>query len=347
MKLKKIKKNYLKLKIKFGISIIMKLILIISKSKYRASNLNNFFNNQKIGKYYLICFKGYLSIIGVMISRIFDINTISIDDSVDYNRKNLINFWLTGTIHKIPKKNKNSNNFVNMKSVFHNKDKIFQIYPIIKFKKNEIKYSRKLIYASSHEIRQRDISLKIWKIKKKSLLEKFNYLDKRYFWDDREFNIFNNQEKFFLYRDLKSYQRSKIVKKLHKIYKKSFCLYGENWNKLINSNFKNISVNQLKRKYSNNICLDLGSKCGSLTLYPRSIQIIENGGLLIQSRQSDSKKIFGSLEKYITFNCFEDLQKIINRLMKDNDYYSDLLEKQNNHFKNTLEKMELQLNEIF
>ena len=110
MKLKKIKKNYLKLKIKFGISIIMKLILIISKSKYRASNLNNFFNNQKIGKYYLICFKGYLSTIGVMISRIFDINTISIDDSVDYNRKNLINFWLTGTIHKIPKKNKNSNN---------------------------------------------------------------------------------------------------------------------------------------------------------------------------------------------------------------------------------------------
>ena len=47
-----------------------------------------------------------------------------------------------------------------------------------------------------------------------------------------------------------------------------------------------------KKMYEGNICLDLGCIEGSSSLYSRSIKIIESGGLIIQSVQSDSKEIW-------------------------------------------------------
>ena len=36
-------------------------------------------------------------------------------------------------------------------------------------------------------------------------------------------------------------------------------------------------LNKVKKIYKGNICLDTGSIMGSLSLYPRSIQILESG----------------------------------------------------------------------
>ena len=55
-------------------------------------------------------------------------------------------------------------------------------------------------------------------------------------------------------------------------------------------------------------------------MYPRSIEIIESGGLLLQSLQSDSKDIFGDNFKNITFNSFENLLEKIEMFDKNPDY---------------------------
>ena len=54
--------------------------------------------------------------------------------------------------------------------------------------------------------------------------------------------------------------------------------------RLNKTNFKSKKIREI---YNGNICLDLGSSSGSITLYPRSIEIIENGGLLLQLKQAD------------------------------------------------------------
>ena len=73
----------------------------------------------------------------------------------------------------------------------------------------------------------------------------------------------------------------------------------------------NSDVNFVRSLYKNNLCLDFGSKWGNNCLYPRSVEIIEPSGLLLQSQQADSKIIFGKFCKFLTFNFYDNLLKII------------------------------------
>ena len=109
-----------------------KIILLLCKSKYRKNNLNNFYRTYFFGKYLMISFSGLFYYIGLFFKSFSFFKIISIDAETFVKQKNGFNFWLTGTVHKIPNNFKHfENNFVNMKSVFHNKDRVFQIYPII------------------------------------------------------------------------------------------------------------------------------------------------------------------------------------------------------------------------
>ncbi len=234
-----------------------------------------------------------------------------------------------------------------MKNVFHKKDKIFQLYPLNISKGFLKKREKKIIYASTFEIRANNLSKNIWKKKKNFLLNKFDNLDKQIFWRNSLTKKLNDEKKFLVYRDLKSLQRSKIIENIYKNNSHNISLFGQNWNRIINKKFDNINHNELKKLYKDNICLDLGSKCGSLTLYPRSIQIIENGGLLLQLKQSDSQIIFGKYEKLFTFTSFKDLNLKLKRLLNDTNYYYRLVNKQFHIFKNSYKKIEKQLDEIF
>ncbi len=113
----------------------MKFVLLLCKSRYRKKNLNNFCKSQFLGKYFILKFSDIFFFIGLFLSKLKIFKTISIDSNPIIDEKNGFNFWLTGTKHKIPNEYKSlKNNFVNMKSVFHNEDNIFQLYPIIKKK---------------------------------------------------------------------------------------------------------------------------------------------------------------------------------------------------------------------
>ena len=99
--------------------------------------------------------------------------------------------------------------------------------------------------------------------------------------------------------------------------------------------------------YKANICLDLGSIDGSLSLYHRSIQIIESGGLIIQSFQCDGKKIWGDLHDKILFKNLPDLITLLEKLLNDKNYCSILLQEIYENFRYSNKSIEKGLDKIF
>lgn len=320
----------------------MKFIFVLSKNRYRFKSLNNFGKNQKIGKYFIINLFSYFIFLSFFFKQIKNIYFISVDQCFNINKKNSFNFWLTGTIQKIPSQYLNKNNYVNMKSVFHDKDHVFQLYPL-KIKKSYFRKNRRLIYASTYEIKKKQMSDEVWKSIDKNAKADFNLFDKKNFWEGYESDV----KRFLIYRDLKNYQRKQILEEIINNYNDKFDLYGNDWRKIFNLSNSNAEGNEIKKIYNGNICIDFGSKCGSLTLYPRSIEIIENGGLLLQLKQIDSNKIFGDYVDRFTFNNLESLYINIEKLLYDEIYYSQQIEIQYGIFKNSKKKLADQLDLIF
>ena len=83
----------------------------------------------------------------------------------------------------------------------------------------------------------------------------------------------------------------------------------------------------MKNLYNGNICLDFLAKDGDQILYPRSIEIIENGGTLFQVENVNSKKLFEKYKYDLTFNSSNEMIEKLERLIKHkrlyifNDYF--------------------------
>ena len=86
---------------------------------------------------------------------------------------------------------------------------------------------------------------------------------------------------------------------------------------------------------------------GSSSLYHRSNQIIESGGLIIQSYQNDANEIWGDLKDKILFKNLSDLTSLINKLLADKEYCSFLLKEISNNFRNSKKSLEKSLDKIF
>ena len=99
--------------------------------------------------------------------------------------------------------------------------------------------------------------------------------------------------------------------------------------------------------YKGNVCLDLGSIEGSISLYPRSIQIIESGGLIIQSIQSDSKKVWKNLHNKISFNNLSDLISLVEKLLDNKKYCFTVLQEISENFRHSDKSIEKSLDKIF
>jgi len=99
--------------------------------------------------------------------------------------------------------------------------------------------------------------------------------------------------------------------------------------------------------YNGNICVDLGSISGSLSLYPRSINIIESGGLLIQQEQNDTNIIWK--QKYIKINFFRNYKSLfssINFFLNNDIMFKKYLVAQKKNFNNSEELIQKQLKKI-
>ena len=104
---------------------------------------------------------------------------------------------------------------------------------------------------------------------------------------------------------------------------------------------------KIQNIYKGNICLDLGSMLGSISLYSRSNQIIESGGLIILSFQSDSREIWGNIHDKILFKNLSDLISLIEKLLNNKVYCSILLQEISKNFSDSKKSIEKSLDKIF
>ena len=173
----------------------------------------------------------------------------------------------------------------------------------------------------------------MWDEKKNEILKDYSLIDSKAFWDRFSHSSFNDLQTYYIKmkNKLRYYSIIEISKKLNE----KLILVGTNWKQGTN-NYKesNFNSHYVRSLYKNNVCLDFGSKWGSLSLYPRSIEIIESGGFLLQSLQKDSKEIFGSNFNNITFNSFDSMMDKIDFFIKNPDYLNDYFNKLVNIFEN-------------
>jgi hypothetical protein len=110
---------------------------------------------------------------------------------------------------------------------------------------------------------------------------------------------------------------------------------------------KEYNIKHIYSIYRGNICLDLGSLVGSISLYHRSIQIIEAGGLIIQSKQNDSKETWGNLHDKLIFNNINEVIILIEKILNDKEYSANLCNDLYNKFKKPENLIEKSLDKIF
>ena len=328
----------------------MRLIFFSFKHRYRQKELNNFLNTRIYGKYFILNlggpFKNFIAKI-LLFLRIG--KTISCDGRPLISDKSKgINFWMRGTTLNIPNDFKNlNNNFVTIDNPFVQNKKIFQMYPI-KIKKTQIQDDLKIIYMSRIDIGSNTEEKNIWDKYKVQLIEDFTLIDNSNFWKKISLNCKDEIKTFNLYKKLKFFLRFEIIENLKKIFNKKLNLIGDDWIVFpFNSLPSNYNIRKIKNMYKGNICLDLGSIEGSISLYPRSIQIIESGGLIIQSIQSDSKKVWKNIHNKILFNNLSDLISLIEKLLDNKNYSFTLLQKISENFRHSDKFIEKSLDKTF
>ncbi len=328
----------------------MKLIFFSFKHRYRQKELNNFLKSRTYGKYFILNLGGpFRYFIAKLLIFLRIGRAISCDGKPLITEKSRgINFWMRGTTQHIPKDLKKlNNNFVTIDNPLVKDKKIFQIYPI-NIKQTQIRRDCKIIYISKIIIEADAEEKRIWEKYKVQMMEDFGLIDSKIFWEKIYIKENNELEKYFLYKKFKLLLRFEIIKNIKVMFDKNLHLIGDDWNLFsINSSPSNYNVKQIKKLYEGNICLDLGSMLGSVSLYPRSNQIIESGGLIIQSYQNDANEIWGNLKDKILFKNLSDLTSLINKLLTDKGYCSFLLKEISNNFRNSKKSLEKSLDKIF
>jgi hypothetical protein len=325
-------------------------IFLIAKTKFRNASLNNFKSQKKFGQFKLYNFIGpYLYYIGKLLVNLKVGKAISFDGRPILKKKEGVNLWMGGTIFKIPSEYQNlKNNFVNSKSIFYKKkEKLFQLFPI-KIAPPILNRKIYIIYISELKITEDLHVLQFWNKNKFKLFKDFTTIDNEKFW--KQFNFFNNKIKCFsYYRKIKNLLRLEIVKRISTRYS-NFKVIGNCWEKFVVSSSKDIRDPKLvSNLYRGNICLDLGTKGGSESLNPRSINIIESAGALIQLKQNDSQIIWkkNDLQRSFTFSTFEKLFFLIDKILKKKKLIKQLVESNCNKFYNSSILIENELNKVF
>jgi len=281
------------------------------------------------------------------------------------DKKSGINFWVRGTNLDIPQNHQDKDN--NYSTIFNpilkkENNNIFQLYPI-DITKSKIYIHPKLIYMSktldkNHLKKKRELlfdgqphryekDYEMWIDLKGEILKNFSLIDNISFWN-KNFTPGSDYKYLQIYINFKTFLRHEIILNIKSRFKDKFLLVGDDWIEYFDDAIKSAYTKKdIKKLYEGNICLDLGSILGSISLYSRSNQIIESGGLLIQSKQIDSNKIWGTLSKDFLFNDLNTLIELIQKLLNDNAFSSELLSKINSHFDNGEENMNKILNNIF
>ena len=328
----------------------MELAFFSFKHRYRKKELNNFLATRIYGKYFMLNLGGPFKHFVARILMFLKIGkAISCDGRPIISDKSRgINFWLRGTTLNIPNDLKKlNNNFVHIYNPLFEENKVFQIYPI-KIKKAQIQKDLKIIYISRVNIETNFEEKNIWEKYKNELIENFSLIDNQNFWGKIFQNDSSKIKNFNLYKKIKLLLRFEIIKNLKKTFDKKLILVGDDWRSLSFDIYpSNYCIKLINKLYSGNICLDLGSMEGSMSLYSRPNRIIESGGLIIQSIQRDSKEVWKNLHNKILFNNIPELISLVEKLLNNRKYCSTLLQEISENFRHSEKSIEKSLDKIF
>ena len=318
--------------------------IFVFKQRLRKVAWNNFLKIKKIKNYRMIDLSGPIKyflfsqllifIVNLFHKKLDNLILISCD-GLPFIRNKGVNMWFGGTRLKIPTEfKKYQNNLVIIKNILHKKKNFVTLYPKI-FNKVTFNKDFKIIYASSIKLNYSNASKKIWKRYKNTIIKDFSLIDKNQFWLKKDLKKLNNRQD--IYRDLKSFLRVYIIKEINKKFKKNLIVIGNDWKKHIrNAKSSNHDLRYIRNIYKGNICLDFGSRWGDNVLYPRSIEILEAGGYLLQSTQSDSIKSFGYLKMSNNFNTIKDLIIKLNMYKQNYKLLNQNYKKILNHYKSDI-----------
>ena len=330
-----------------------KYIFLIFRNDYRKSTIGNFGKSNTYGNIKLVSLSGRIkSIFGRILYFMKLGKFISVDgDPFLKNEKNSINIWFSGTSLKVKKRFQNlKNNYVNMNNPLIEKEKkIFQILPIIP-SGNQIKKNRKIIFMGKIFFQPQNgdfLCQEELNDCKDILLNDFSLVDNLDFW--KKFKKNNCDDvKFENYRILKTYLREKVIFEINKNFKNNFLVYGQS---IKDSDIKFISpifnLDKIKKIYEGNLCIDTGSITGSLSLHPRSIQILESGGLLLQTKQFDSKNTWDNLYEKIISNNLEKILSDLDNFLSNTKKCNDTLMLIENKFRDSKKHIGETLKKIF
>ena len=314
----------------------MKYLIFVFKHRFRQNSLNNFLRLKKIKDFKIIDFSGPLfNIIGkflYLILRSKNIIFISCD-GLDFlkRERNAINFWMGGTSNKIPEKYRNfKNNFVAASTIFTDESKLLIFYPSL-ITKNKMSKNFKFVYISENKKIELKESFSIWERYEKKILDELNIINDKKFWNSViDINSSTSQQ---IYIDIKSLIRVRLLKDLNDRLKDQLVLIGSNWKKIFpNALEDNYSNKFIEEVYKGNICIDFGSKNSDKSIYPRTCKIIECGGILFQSKQKDSKNIFGELFDITCFKSLKDMNEKVDYFLKNPNTLDEILYKQRKIF---------------
>ncbi len=318
-----------------------KFFFFIFKYKYRKRTFNNFLKLRKIKNYYIFDLSGIvkyyifglpLYFVANIFKRIFKDCVFLSCDAKPQLRLNGINLFFGGTSYKVPDKYKHYKNNCFVFENFSKPEKnLLNLYP---FQPLNIKNFKKpkIVFIGSFNFQEDKIVEEIWINEKENIYENLSTIDTISFW--KKYDLDKNKRLQYYYIQLKERLRLNLILKVNKIFSKDFVLVGSKWQKYI-PEAKNDEYNLLKIKelYQGNICLDLGSKWGSNIIYPRSVEIIENGGLLVQSYQENSLNDTNHASEVTNkFNSVDQLEKILKKFLTDQEFFKEKYIKQYNFF---------------
>jgi len=333
----------------------MKLIFFSFRATYRKMMFNNFLRNGIYGKYIVINLGGplkhYIAKLLIFLGIGKGISCDG-DPSISDISKG-INFWTRNFLY-IPDKDKKLNNcFAAIKNNHVKQGNIFQIYPI-NIIKSKLNINPKIIFISRINTETTKEEKKIWDLNKDKLLKNFDLIEDVNYWNQNILDTIDEKEKYALYLKLKLLLRFEIIKSLKHKFNEEMKIIGDDWNvysfKSESSpsiGSKEFNIKNIYNIYKGNICLDLGSLVGSNSLYHRSMQIIEAGGIIVQSKQSDSISVWKDLHNKLIFNNIDEAIQLIEKLLTNINYRSELLNEIHNKFNNSENLIEKSLDKVF
>jgi len=320
----------------------MNFFFFVFKYNFRKNSFNNFLKINKIKNYIVFDlsgpFKYYLFgkwvIFLIQKFNHFFNNTVLIScDAEPPLVKNSINIWFGGTSNKIP------HDFTNLKNnchVFDNfikqEENLLALYP---HNPSSFIYREKpkIIFIGDFTNYNYSIVDEMWLKEKDNIFKNFQIIDNKFFWE--KYNLQNHKKIQEYYIAIKDLLRFNLIVELDILFEDDLIIVGSKWKSHIKSSLKsNYNPRYLKSLYAGNICLDFGSKWGNNCLYPRSTNIIESGGLLLQSKQSDTEEVFINNHQNVTFNSLDELSKKIKNLLNNKNEIKNLYNIQYEFFNN-------------